>query len=249
MNPRLNPRHFPAMVLIGVVGLGGGLLAGNALMGELAVIRTALQLTSYHFFSTNLTLLLVALLFHGEELGRAVRGADPRLLGQLAAITLAGFLLVGFVAPEVHRIYYDETIYENIGQSLAVEHRAEMCNEGEVAYGVYRCQRGEYNKQPNGFPYLLAVAFQIFGTDEAVAHWVNCLAFTLSIPVLFLIGALGFGHPRAGLFAALVQALTPENLLWGHTTSAETSAALMGALMAVNSSPPRRARVSEWRMR
>ena len=44
-----------------------------------------------------------------------------------------------FVAPRTNRIYYDEQIYQSIGQNLADLRLAQMCNDGSVEYGRLQC--------------------------------------------------------------------------------------------------------------
>ena len=73
------------------------------------------------------------------------------LASPLAASVLA-FALTTFVAPRTNRIYYDEHIYQGIGQNLSDLRLAQMCNDGNVEYGVLQCWRGEYNKEPYGYP-------------------------------------------------------------------------------------------------
>ena len=57
-----------------------------------------------------------------------------------------------FVAPRTNRIFYDEQIYQGIGQNLADLRLAQMCNDGSVEYGRLQCASGEYNKQPYAYP-------------------------------------------------------------------------------------------------
>ena len=53
----------------------------------------------------------------------------------LALLVVAAAALVIFAAPQVHRIYYDEDIYANVGQNIALTHQAAMCNYGTFEYG------------------------------------------------------------------------------------------------------------------
>ncbi len=76
----------------------------------------------------------------------------------LAAVAVG---LTVFVAPRTNRIYYDEQIYQSIGQNLADLKLAQMCNDGTVEYGRLQCWSGEYNKQPYAYPHLLSLAYRI----------------------------------------------------------------------------------------
>ena len=73
-----------------------------------------------------------------------------------------------FVAPRTNRIYYDEQIYQSIGQNLADLRLAQMCNDGTVEYGRLQCFSGEYNKQPYAYPHLLSLVYRVFGVRPAI---------------------------------------------------------------------------------
>src|SRR3954451_22054120 len=90
----------------------------------------------------------------------------------LAASVLA-VVLAGTVAPRTNRIYFDEHIYQGIGQNLTDLRLAQMCNDGTVEYGALQCWRAEYNKEPYGYPYLLSVVYRLTGVREQTAFKVN----------------------------------------------------------------------------
>jgi hypothetical protein len=144
-----------------------------------------------------------------------------------SAMTLA---LVVSVAPKTNRIFYDEQIYQGIGQNLSDLKLAQMCNDGNVEYGRLTCAQGEYNKQLYGYPYLLSVAYQLAGVRESAAFAVNAIAAALCVCVVFLITTALTGQRQAGHYAAVVAALMPEQLRWSHTTAAEPTAALACAV-------------------
>jgi hypothetical protein len=142
-----------------------------------------------------------------------------------AAATLA-FVLVTRVAPQTSRIYYDEQIYQSIGQNLSDLKLAQMCNDGNVEYGTLQCSRGEYNKEPYGYPYLLSIAYRLGGVRDGTAFALNTIMPALVVLVVFLSTTALTGNRRAGNYAGLVAALIPEQLRWSHTAAAEPSAAL-----------------------
>ena len=93
--------------------------------------------------------------------------------------------------------------------------------------GILRCSRGEYNKQPTGYPHLLSLVYRLLGVREAWAFWLNALCLAALVVVVALATALLFDDRRAAGFSALVMALIPEQLRWSHTAAAEPSSALM----------------------
>ena len=134
------------------------------------------------------------------------------------------------IAPRTNRIFYDEQIYQAIGQNLSDLHRAQMCNDGTVEYGALQCWRHEYNKQPYGYPHLLSVGYRWFGTSASLAHWLNLLVSSATAGVIFLLAFLLTREPLAGAFAAFVFMLLPEQLRWSHTAAVEPSAAFACAV-------------------
>jgi 4-amino-4-deoxy-L-arabinose transferase-like glycosyltransferase len=142
----------------------------------------------------------------------------------------AALLLATFVAPRTSRIFYDEQIYQSVGQNLADLKRAQMCNDGNVEYGVLQCWRGEYNKEPYGYPYLLSLLYRVFGAHDGLANALNSAAAALLVIVVAITAITLTGSTRAGAFAATICALIPEQLRWSHTAAAEPTATLACAV-------------------
>ncbi len=139
-------------------------------------------------------------------------------------------LITSFVAPQTHRIYYDEDIYENIGQNLATLQKAQLCNDGGTTYDVYTCHEGEYNKEPYAYPYLLSIVYRLFGVSETLSFIFNNLLLGITIIIVFLLAFLLFKNYLIGIFSALIYALIPQNLIWFNTTAAEPSASLFSVV-------------------
>ncbi len=148
----------------------------------------------------------------------------------LGLVALFAFCLSFFVAPRTHRIYYDENIYLHIGQSIAYSGRAQMVNFGEIKYGELFVRQGEYNKQPNSYPFLLSILYRIFGCRENLSFLFNNITFVLSVLTVFGIAYLLFKSFKIGIYAALAAAVIPQNILWHNTTSVEPSNTLFLAL-------------------
>lgn len=175
----------------------------------------------------------------------------------LGLISISGLIVVMFVVPRSHRIYYDEDIYQNIAQNIAFTKgtgshhgenyldslssfwkrfvgRAGMCNEGKNEYGEYTCIRLEYNKQPNGWPYVLSVGFRLFGVHELVSFLTTNVIYLLSILTVFFLGYLLFNDYYPAIYASLIFALTPEVLIWSNTIAVEPSASFFSALAVLS---------------
>lgn len=168
-------------------------------------------------FLTFVTLLIV----YGRDLIRPFLIIPAKKWILVGLILIMAFGLSFFAAPRTHRIYYDENIYLHIGQSIALTGKAQMINFGEFKYGELFVNQGEYNKQPNAYPYLLSVFYRLFGVSENLSFLINNIVFSLSCLIVFAIAFLLFQNFKTGLYAALVFAVIPQSILWSNSTSAE----------------------------
>ena len=195
-----------------------------------AVLREQLRVGQFWFLEGLFLSLVITSTLAGRELLRALDLPSKRLL---VGITCAAATLV-LAAPRTNRIFYDEQIYQSIGQNLSDLHRAQMCNDGTVEYGVLQCWRPEYNKQPYGYPYLISLAYRWLGTSDTAAHRLNLLTSGATAGAIFLLTLLLTRDRLPAGLAALAFTLLPEQLRWAHAASAEPTAALActGAVLA-----------------
>ena len=127
-----------------------------------------------------------------------------------------------------NRIFYDEQIYQSIGQNLTDLRLAQICNDGSVEYGRLQCLSGEYNKQPYGYPHLLSLAYRLFGVGTAVAFAVNAAAMVATVWAVYVLVWLLVRDRDAALFAGLVLALTPHQIIWSATADASADGVARG---------------------
>lgn len=153
--------------------------------------------------------------------------SPPRWASRTAlAAAVVGVCVVAGVAPQTHRIFYDEQIYEGVAQNLSDVGLAQMCNEGTVEYGRLQCRTGEYNKQTYGYPYVVSVFYRLFGVHHQIPHVLNTAALAAFVLLVFLVtGSLA--DWRAATFASVVAAIIPEHLIWSNTAASEPLAAVM----------------------
>jgi hypothetical protein len=156
---------------------------------------------------------------------RASRGA----LAVVAAASLLALTLTAWLAPPATRIFFDEQIYTDVAHNIADSGRAHLCNDGTIVDRRLVCAEAGYNKEPPGFPFLISVAGRFIGFDERAAFLVNIAATALVPWAVFIAAALLLNDPAAGAWAAIVAAVLPEPLRWGHTGAAEPTAALFTA--------------------
>lgn len=143
-----------------------------------------------------------------------------------AAVAVGGYLLC-FAAPRTSRIFFDEHIYMQIGQTIAHTGRAEGANYARVEYGKFEMYAPWVNKQPNGLPYLLSWIYRAVGVSETASHTLNRALTGLTAAALYLGLALAPWTLPAGapLAAALAFLFTPLVPWWGHTVAVEPGAA------------------------
>jgi Dolichyl-phosphate-mannose-protein mannosyltransferase len=166
-----------------------------------------------------------------QELWRTLERRD---LVALVALAGLGIGLAAAMPVRTNRIYYDEQLYQSIGQNLAASRRAQMCNDGTIQDGRLHCAVGEYNKQPYAYPHLLSLVYRFLGVRETTAFVVNAVAMGLSVGFVYLVVLILFADRVAAYFAAFLLALTPEQVVWSATAAVEPTASLaaIGAVLA-----------------
>ena len=178
----------------------------------------------------NFFLILTAVLFCCQDIAGWIRNFFNRKGLLLAALLSLSFSMCFFAAPRTHRIYYDEDIYANVAQNMALSNQTGYCNYGTFEYGEYFPHWISYNKEPSGWPFLISLPFQIFGINELFAFVLNNLLFTLGVLTIFLIPWHLTGNYFISFSAALAYAFIPHNLLWSNTAAAETSAGVLAGV-------------------
>jgi len=218
--------RLSALIALGFV-LVVGVLAAWLLSSTPEGVRESLRVVSPRGAEIAFLLMIAGAGLSFSE----IRDSFPsRSLFLPIAVGLLALAAVRAIPPQTHRIYYDEDIYENVAQNILWMGRAQMCNEGTIEAETFRCEASEYNKEPNAFPFLLSLAFRLTGVRESAAHAVNHVVFALGAVAIFWLSAMLFERTAAGVGAALVYTLTPQNLLWGATVAAEPGAASFAAL-------------------
>ncbi|MDB6128514.1 MAG: hypothetical protein JWM35_2410, partial [Verrucomicrobia bacterium] len=154
-----------------------------------------------------------------------------RIIGRRDALVALGLVIGGYLAcglaPSTTRIFFDEHIYRQIGQTIAHTGRAEGANYARVEYGQFQMYNAWTNKQPNGLPYLLSWIYRVAGVSEASSHFLNRALVGMAAAAFFLgLRLIQWRLPLgAGLTAAVLFIFTPLVLWWGHTVSVEPAAA------------------------
>jgi hypothetical protein len=169
------------------------------------------------FLGVNFALIIGSFVLNLKDLRKLLKPINKKVWLSVIAIFLLAFYIRMFVAPQTHRVFFDEDIYLDIGKEILTERKACLCNYGDYK-GCYECI---LMKWPNGFPFTVAVAFSIFGISEPVGYALNIFLGSLSAVLIFLIGYLISKEVKIGLFAALMFALIPQHIVWSSSTASE----------------------------
>ena len=114
----------------------GGLVAWTARTPP-SQLREHLKIVQFWSLEACVALgLVLAIGLAREFRNRFVISGDRWQVLSLVALSVA---LTLWVAPRTNRIYYDEQIYQSIGQNLSDLKLAQMCNSGIVEYGRLDC--------------------------------------------------------------------------------------------------------------
>ena len=188
----------------------------GALVGQLAVLQR------WSLDGCVFALVCCAVLL-AREFSPTVARVDGYSLAALAGLSL---LLTLGVAPRTNRIFYDEQIYQGIGQNMADLGLAQVCNDGSLQSGRLQCDAGEYNKQPYAYPHLLSLGYRLFGARAGTAFALNAIAAAVSVCGLYLLVSTLSGRRDAAFVAALLLAITPEQVMWSATAAVEPTASM-----------------------
>ena len=147
----------------------------------------------------NFFLLLTAILFCRRDFMNLAGKFFNRKGVLLIILFCTAFCTVSFLTHQTHRIYYDEDIYANVGQNIALANQTGYCNYGTFEYGEYFPHWISYNKEPSGWPFLISLSFQLLGVDEAYAFLLNNLLFSMGVLIAFFY-YLAFNREFFGVF-------------------------------------------------
>jgi 4-amino-4-deoxy-L-arabinose transferase-like glycosyltransferase len=188
-----------------------------------------------YLLELNFFLLITAFIFSFKYIKKIFSEIQNKHLLLLILIAILGILSTSFLAPRIHRIFYDEDIYNDIAQNIAHNKKAVMSNEGYYENNELQVIAEEYNKQPPAYPYLISVIFRILGTNELFTFILNNIIFGLTIIVIFLISFLLFKDIFASFIACLSYIVIPINLQWFNTCAVEPSTAFFTSLAVLAS--------------
>jgi hypothetical protein len=228
MNQRLS--------VIGVLGPVCSLAAAVYVYWLLVTPPNALReaLKVWQFWSLELLFVLVVTsvaVLRAEFV--AASGFNRKDAVRVAILAAASLTLTLTLVPRTSRIFYDEQIYQSVGQNLADLRLAQVCNDGVAATGRLQCSSGEYNKQPYGYPHLLSLVYRVAGVRPSAAFAVNATAMVATTVAVYLLVLLLALDRAAALFGGLLFLSIPQQLMWSATAAVEPTASFALVLVLV----------------
>lgn len=146
-------------------------------------------------------------------------------------VALVAWVLAG-IAPRTNRIFFDEQIYMQIGQTYAHTGTLTLATYARAEHGIFNLFRGDINKQPQGWPYVYGQCARVFGVSARLGQEINRVSVGITAGVLCLALFLVPWRlpPGAPVAAGFAWALTPFVPWWGRTAAVEPSSATTAAI-------------------
>ncbi len=162
--------------------------------------------------------LLVSLLWSARDMVKALKAHLSReSLLLLLAILVIFTLLSTYVFPKSELVYFDENIYQGIALNILHSGNALSCIYG-TAY-VQKCFTTNLGFDPEGWPFLIAVAFGMFGISNVTSYALELFMALVSIVGVFLIASMLSDRKEVGVISAAAFALIPELFIWAGTVA------------------------------
>jgi len=153
----------------------------------------------------NFLLLVFLINLNKNRIKKVFLEIDKKTWIILALILSIASMLIIFVPPHAHIIYSDEQLYMMAGKNML--------------------QTGSQEEYPKsiGWPFVLSIAFGIFGISNWVAIYINILLGVLTIFSIFLLAFIITKRKDLSLSAALLYSLFPINIVWAASAKTNTS--------------------------
>jgi len=178
-----------------------------------------MQLLGYIFTSVLAISLIALIAFVVMDRRQIAKELSSRVNKKtvLALIVILSFFITFsllFVNP-TEQLYFDENIYQGIAMNILSHGNALWCQYGTGF--VQTCFANSIYHDLIGYPFLLAIAFGIFGIGIWTAYALQLLVGALSIIFIFLLASMFFERKGAVVAATTIFALIPQLFIWSRT--------------------------------
>jgi len=142
------------------------------------------------------------------------------------APALAGLIASFAVLAPIHRLFFDEDVYINIGSNLT---RAPVA-QTTLLGGPDEVEVSTYYKQPPGWPVLLSLVFLLAGRTETVAFVFARILFAIAIAAVYHLSREASQTKRQALAAAILFGAVPVCFWFSVSSGTDIPAALFATL-------------------
>ena len=174
--------------------------------------------------------LIIGAVLDRKGIARSVSGLGfkrKHFLIIIAILALFAAMEVVLIKP-TQLLFFDDAIYQAMGQSLLHSGQAWMCDYGAPT----ACFSGEIFHEPIGLSFNFAIAFLAFGVKLPVAFGTGLALGAVAVFMTFFVALMLLKKIGAASFSMLLLALSPVLLVWAQPTNSDV-ATLAYSLIAI----------------
>ena len=166
--------------------------------------------------SVSLTALIASIVLGRKEIEQELSKYTSRYsLIMLSAIVLFFIIFSFFFMKKTELIFFDEQIYQSMALNILNHGNALTCVYGS---GYLReCYLNSISFDPNGWPFLIAIAFKLLGVGASTAYLTELFFGAMSIIAVFLLSSVLTSRKEVSVLSAAIFALIPELFIWSRT--------------------------------
>jgi hypothetical protein len=181
---------------------------------EKTFVESLILKTETLFYFAPLLIFIVLLSITHKQILKMLKGVDWKYAFLVFFLAL---LVRETIPPKTTRLFFDEDIYLDMAKQIVTHFSSCLCDYGNK----FSCFKCELMKWPVAHPFLISIAFFLFGVNEIVARHLAIFLASLSTLLVYLSSYLLFKKNDIALFSSLILALLPVHILWSPTMTAD----------------------------
>lgn len=179
-----------------------------------------------------LVALVVLVVLGRKEIGEVLSGNLNRYsIIALSAIVLFFLVFSIFFLKRTELVFFDEQIYQSMAMNILNHGTALMCTFGTAH--LKACYLNSVGFDPAGWPFLISLAFGLFGSGASTAYNLELLLTAGSVILVFLLSSVLTRRKEIPVMAAAIFALIPELFIWSKTQANPNTPFMMFALLTL----------------
>jgi len=166
------------------------------------------------FYFVSFLIFVIVFVISHKKIFKALRDVNWKLA---LIVFLLALLIREVIPPKTTRLFFDEDIYLDMAKQILTNFSSCLCDYGDK----FSCFRCELMKWPVAHPFIISIAFLLFGISEVVARHFAIFLASLSTLFVYLSSFLLFRKNEIAFFSSLILALLPIHILWSPTVTAD----------------------------